>query len=48
MTDFNYDLESMKLAVESPTVKIPKKVLDSFEEFDEWLQQDVEKLSGDE
>jgi len=48
MTDFNYDLDAMKIAVESPTVKIPKAVLDSFEEFDEWLQQDDEKLSGDE
>jgi hypothetical protein len=47
-TDFNYDLDAMKLAVESPTVKIPKTVLDSVEEFDKWLQQDDEKLSGDE
>jgi hypothetical protein len=48
MTDFNYDLDAMKISVESPTVKIPKTVLDSVEEFDKWLQQDDEKLSGDE
>ena len=47
-TDFNYDLDAMKIAVESPIIKVPKQVLDSFEEFDEWLHQDDEKLSGDE
>jgi hypothetical protein len=48
MTDFNYDLDAMKLAVESPIIKVPKQVLDSFEEFDEWLHQEDEKLSEDE
>jgi hypothetical protein len=34
---FTYDLDDMKLAVESPTVTIPKEALESFDAFDKWV-----------
>ena len=42
MTDdsgFNFDLDRMKAAVESPTVSVPKEALTSFEDFDKWLEE---------
>lgn len=36
-TDFTYDLEAMKKAVNSPTIKITKADIESDESFDKWL-----------
>lgn len=36
-TDFTYDLEAMKKAVNSPTIKITKANIESDESFDKWL-----------
>jgi hypothetical protein len=38
--DFNFDLERMKVAVESKKIEIPKHALESFEAFDAWLNDD--------
>jgi len=35
--DFNFDLEEMKRAVESPTVEVPDWALKDFESFCKWL-----------
>jgi hypothetical protein len=37
--DFNFDLEQMKLAVDSPSIEIPKEALETFETFDNWLNE---------
>lgn len=34
---FNFDLERMKKAVNSPSVRVPDYALESFESFDAWL-----------
>jgi hypothetical protein len=47
MTDdsgFNFDLDRMKAAVESPTVTVPKEALTSFEDFDKWLSENTEPV----
>lgn len=37
---FNFDLERMREAVESPAIKIPDEALSSFEAFDAWMMQE--------
>lgn len=39
--NFTYDLDNMRLAVESDSVEIPREALDSDEAFDEWLNNIV-------
>jgi hypothetical protein len=39
MSGFNFDLEQMKLAVDSPSIVITKEALDTFESFDEWVNE---------
>jgi hypothetical protein len=39
-TDFNFDLERMKEAVESQTISIPVAALENFEAFDDWLNSE--------
>lgn len=34
---FNFDLEEMKRAVESPTIEVPDWALKDVESFDKWL-----------
>ena len=34
---FNFDLDKMKKALESPSYKLPENL--SFEEFDQWIHQ---------
>ena len=36
-SDFTYDLEAMKKAINSPRRKVPKSALESDESFDKWL-----------
>lgn len=36
-SDFTYDLEAMKQALDSPRRKVPKSALESDESFDRWL-----------
>lgn len=37
---FNFDLERMQEAVDSPSVSIPDEALSSFEAFDAWMMQE--------
>lgn len=38
-TDFTYDLEAMKKAVNSPSSIVPKSALESDESFEKWLNE---------
>ena len=41
-TEFNFNLDKMKAAVESTTVSIPTDALETFESFDKWLNDDLD------
>lgn len=41
---FNFDLDKMKKALESPSYKLPENL--SFEEFDQWIHQIEQKKCG--
>lgn len=37
--DFNFDLERMKQAVESPRAEIPKEAMQDLDSFDAWMKE---------
>lgn len=39
MSDFNFDLDRMKEAVESKSIEIPEHALTSFDNFDAWINE---------
>ena len=42
-SSFIFDLERMKKACESPSIKVPPEVLESFETFKAWLKNIKDK-----
>ena len=38
-SDFTFDLEAMKKAINSPKSKVPKSALESDENFEKWLNE---------
>ena len=42
---FNFDLQQMKTAVDSKVIPVPQ--LDSFEEFDAWINDEMLQMLGE-
>lgn len=38
MTDFNYNLQELQIAMNSPRIKIPLYALKDDDSFDEWIK----------